>query len=97
MYCGNKDKVPKGKTRGTPNECFLKGRTAGFVGGVSKGIINLNQRSLNNLRKDVVREIAYRFRVRGYSNMTKPELIAGIIRNKPDNVNTYNLDNFKNR
>lgn len=93
-YCGRKTKVPKGKVQGTPNQCFLKGRKSGYIGGISLGLIKLDLDSLNSLRKDVVREIAYRFGVMGYSNMTKQVLIENILRNK-GNVKTFNLDNLK--
>ena len=96
MYCGNKTRPPRGKVFGTPNQCFLKGRKAGFVGGISKGLVKLAPEGLNGLRKDVVREIAYRFGVTGYSQMTKAELINAIIQSKGD-ATTYNLDNLKNR
>lgn len=96
MYCGNKTRPPRGKVFGTPNECFLKGRKAGFVGGVSKGLVKLTPDGLNGLRKDVVREIAYRFGVTGYSQMSKEGLINAILRIKGD-ATTYNLDNLKNR
>jgi hypothetical protein len=95
MYCGSKQRPPKGKRFGNPNECFLKGRKAGFVAGLSKGFVALTLDGLNSLRKDVVREIAYRFRVGGYSQMTKAVLIENILRNK-GNATTYNLDNLKN-
>jgi hypothetical protein len=95
MYCGNKTRPPRGKRFGTPNECFLKGRKAGFIGGISKGLIPLTRDGLNGLRKDVVREIAFRFGVRRYSQMTKEELINAIMRVKGD-ATTYNLDDLKN-
>ena len=95
MYCGKKKNPPKGKRFGNPNECFLKGRRSGFIGGLTKGLVPLTRDSLNSLRKDVVREIAYRFQVSGYSQMTKEVLIENILRNK-GNARTYNLDNLKN-
>jgi hypothetical protein len=94
MYCGSKTRPPRGKVFGTPNQCFLKGRKAGFIGGISKGLVKLTPDGLNGLRKDVVREIAYRFGVTRYSRMTKAELINAIIQVKGADT-TYNLDDLK--
>jgi len=96
MYCGKERQPPKGKRFGTPNQCFLKGRKAGFVGGVSKGLVPLTRDGLNQLRKDVVRELAFRFGVRNYSQMSKEQLVNGILENR-GNATTYNLDNLKFR
>jgi hypothetical protein len=37
IYCGSNIKVPKGKIRGRPNQCFMAGKRAGFYAGVLKG------------------------------------------------------------
>jgi|DEB0MinimDraft_10_1074344.scaffolds.fasta_scaffold08956_6 hypothetical protein len=95
MYCGKKKNPPKGKRFGNPNECFLKGRRSGFIGGLTKGLVPLTRDSLNSLRKDVIREIASRFGVRRYSLMSKEELITNILDNR-GNATSYNLDNLKN-
>lgn len=39
IYCGRNAVPPAGKVRGTSNQCFLQGRKAGFVGGISKNNI----------------------------------------------------------
>jgi len=96
MYCGKNKNPPRGKTFGTPNQCFLKGRKSGFVAGLSKGLVPLTRDGLNQLRKDVVREMAFRFGVRNYSQMSKEQLVNGILENR-GNSKTYNLDNLKFR
>ena len=98
FYCGRKTKLPRGKNRfGTPNECYLKGRQSGFIGGISKGLVPLTVEGLNPLSKDVIRDIAYKFRVPSYSRLSKEGLITAILRVKTDNVKTFNLDDLKNR
>ena len=98
MYCGKKKKLPRGKNRfGTPNECYVKGRQSGFVGGISKGLVSLTDEELNKLSKDVIRDIAYKYSVPRYSTLGKAGLITAILRDKPANVKTFNLDELKNR
>lgn len=36
IYCGSSVKVPKGKVRGRPIQCFIAGRKAGFYSGILK-------------------------------------------------------------
>lgn len=92
-YCGAK-KVPKGERRGTSTECYFIGRKAGFVGGISKSNVKLTQTGLGQLRKDVLREIAYRFNVKNYSHMLKADLINNILAKK-GNKEYFNLMEFK--
>ena len=61
-YCGNKA-TPHGKVRGTSGYCFVAGRRAGFVGGISKGVItkaeleligdDIKQRPLQAIAKSI--------------------------------------------
>ena len=37
VYCGSSDKIPKGRRRGSPAECFSIGRKVGFVAGIQTG------------------------------------------------------------
>ena len=97
VYCGGKQRPPGNKVFGTPNECYLKGRKAGFVGGIQKGVIKLNRTELNKLRKDVIRSIAVKFMVNNYSNLSKEQLMAGILeRAQRQNQDTFNIDDLKN-
>jgi hypothetical protein len=95
IYCGKKN-TPKNRIKGTSNQCFLLGRKAGYVGGVSKGIVELSQPSLNTLTKDIIRAIAQKFNVTGYSKMNKDELIRNILRLKKTRK-TFNLQDFKKK
>jgi hypothetical protein len=36
IYCGSNVKVPKGKIRGRPIQCFIAGRKSGFYAGLLK-------------------------------------------------------------
>lgn len=36
IYCGSKEKLPKGKVRGRPNQCYILGRKAGYYAGILK-------------------------------------------------------------
>lgn len=95
IYCGTKN-TPKNRIKGTSNQCFLLGRRAGYIGGITKGIVELTQSSLNTLTKDVVRAIAQKFNVTGYSKMKKDELIRNILRLKKSR-NTFNLQELKKK
>lgn len=94
-YCGAK-KPSSGERRGTSTECYYLGRKAGFVGGISKSNVELSQKGLGSLRKDVVREIAFRFKVNNYSNMLKTDLIDNILAKKGNNK-FFNLSELKNK
>jgi len=94
-YCGAK-KPSKGQRIGTSTECYYLGRKAGFVGGISKSNVELTQKGLGGLRKDVVREIAFRFKVNNYSNMLKTDLIDNILAKKGNNK-FFNLSELKNK
>jgi hypothetical protein len=94
-YCGSKKPTSK-ERKGTPTECYYLGRKAGFVGGISKSNIELSQKGLGSLRKDVLREIAFRFKVKNYSHMLKTELIDNILARK-QNTKFFNLSELKNK
>ena len=95
IYCGKKN-TPKNRVKGTSNQCFLIGRKAGYIGAISKGIVELTQASLNKLSKDIIRAIAQKFNVTGYSKMNKDELIQNILRRKKTRK-TFNLQEFKKK
>jgi hypothetical protein len=94
-YCGTK-KPSKAQRIGTPTECYYLGRKSGFVGGISKSNVELTQKGLGGLRKDVIREIAFRFNVKNYSNMLKTDLIDNILAKK-GNKKFFNLSELKNK
>lgn len=94
-YCGTKLIPPQGRPRGTASQCYILGRRSGFIGGISRGLVNLNQVELNRLTKDVVRVIATRFNVVGYSRMTKDQLIQNILRINRGQRRTFNLDDLR--
>jgi len=93
-YCGTKDNPPQGRPRGTSTQCFILGRRAGYIGGISKGLVKLTRGELNKLFKDVVRVIAMKFNITGYSRMSKDELITNILRVKGQR-RTFNLDDLR--
>jgi len=37
IYCGANERVPRGRIRGRPNQCFLLGRRTGFYAGLLRG------------------------------------------------------------
>ena len=93
-YCGTKTPPPQGRPRGTASQCFILGRRIGYFGGISKGLVKLTQGELNRLTKDVVRVIAMKFNVSGYSRMTKEQLITNILRLRGQR-RTFNLDDLR--
>ncbi len=93
-YCGTKTIPPQGRPRGTASQCFILGRRAGYIGGISKGLVKLTQGELNKLKKDVIRVIAMKFNVSNYSRMTKEQLIQNILRLKGQR-RTFNLDDLR--
>lgn len=66
---------------GTPNECFISGRRAGYAAGVNQSIP-----ITNDLSKDVIRDIARLNRIPRYSTMTKDQMITALLLN---NVLTF--------
>ena len=93
-YCGTLKTPPNGRPRGSASQCFILGRRAGYIGGISKGLVKLTQGELNKLTKDVVRVIAMKFNVSRYSRMTKEQLITNILRVKGQRK-TFNLDDLR--
>jgi len=41
IYCGKNERVPKGRIRGRPNQCFNLGRKIGYYAGISKGRLDI--------------------------------------------------------
>lgn len=72
-------KCGKENPTGTPNECLRAGI---FVGK------QLQTKILPTLSKDVLRELAKRSRVRGYSNMSKTQLYSAL---QQAGVRTFNF------
>lgn len=61
-----------GVLKDTPGRCFKKGM------GVGVFIANKPKVITMGLSKDVLRDIARRSKLKGYSNMKKAELLAGL-------------------
>ena len=80
IYCGSK-KTPAGKVRGTSNQCFMVGRKAGFIGGISKNNITKNEVIANgsNMGQRVLQGIAKALGIKKYSekkSIILPKILA---------------------
>lgn len=89
-YCGE-GRVPRGKVRGTPGECYLIGRKSGFVGGLMKGEDVGTEKSMK--RAKVGKEIKSKAK-RDFKSMSKDNVRDIARQNKVKNYSKMSKDDL---
>lgn len=80
MYCGAKD-IPRGKRRGTPNQCFKQGLRSGFAAGKSTSKADVEKMSLRELVQMISKLNKNGAKIKGVGRLKKPEAKKAVLDN----------------